>query len=325
MKTKNLNENRFYVYVYIDTRKSGNYNYDEFSFDYEPFYIGKGKDNRQTIHLKPSKLKKNSPKNNKIKKIIKEIKEQPKIIILRDNLSEHNAFDLEKKLITLIGRHDLKKGPLTNLTNGGEGSSGRKVSEETIKKLSEANKGGKNPNYGKKLKPRSQETLKKMSEAHKGKKASLETRQKQSLNTSGKNNPNYGNPTNYKHSIETLKKLSKINKGENNSMYGKKHSIETKKQMSESKKGDKNPMYGKKRSKDAIEKLKKNNTKPIINDGGIVFESLKKASEYYNVSPSFIGLMLNGKRKNKFKLSFYNKTLFQEINDSKIKNCFETS
>lgn len=35
--------NEFYVYVYLDPRNPGKYNYDDLSFDYEPIYIGKGK------------------------------------------------------------------------------------------------------------------------------------------------------------------------------------------------------------------------------------------------------------------------------------------
>ena len=35
--------NIFYNYVYLDPRKSGDYNYDNLYFNYKPIYIGKGK------------------------------------------------------------------------------------------------------------------------------------------------------------------------------------------------------------------------------------------------------------------------------------------
>lgn len=36
----------FYVYVYLDPRKSGEYIYDDLKFNYEPFYVGKGRGDR---------------------------------------------------------------------------------------------------------------------------------------------------------------------------------------------------------------------------------------------------------------------------------------
>ena len=42
--------------------------------------------------------------------------------------------NLETKLITLIGRSDLGTGPLTNLTNGGDGTSGYKFTDELLSK-----------------------------------------------------------------------------------------------------------------------------------------------------------------------------------------------
>jgi hypothetical protein len=98
------------------------YSFDKFSFEFEPFYVGKGKNRRINVHLNVID-KINKLKQNILNKIKKENAE-PIIIKLYENISEHSAFRLEKQLIKLIGRRDLKLGPLANLTNGGEGTSG---------------------------------------------------------------------------------------------------------------------------------------------------------------------------------------------------------
>jgi len=63
------NEN-YYIYAYLDPRKPGLYKYGEYEFSYEPFYIGKGKDNRLYDHLERNHLARgtNSLKDNIIKK-----------------------------------------------------------------------------------------------------------------------------------------------------------------------------------------------------------------------------------------------------------------
>ena len=94
---------------------------------------------------------------------------------------------------------------------------GKKLSEETKKKMSEAKKNI------------SEETKKKLSEAHKGKKFSEETKKK--MREAKKNI-----------SEETKKKMSEANKGKPAWNKGKKFSEETKKKMSEAKKGNKNAL-----------------------------------------------------------------------------------
>jgi hypothetical protein len=115
-------------------------------------------------------------------------------------------------MIAFLGRKDLGTGILRNKTDGGEGSSGAIVSEETRRKQSEAMKGKK----------QSEETRRKKSEAKKGKKHSEETRRKQSEANKGENHPNYGKAP----SEETRRKQSEAKKGKycgkNNSSYGKK-------------------------------------------------------------------------------------------------------
>lgn len=131
----------YYVYALLDTRKPGPFRYGKWKFDYEPFYVGKGKDLRAFKHLNQTpNTCSNLHKLRKIAKIQRETGAEPMVVLKRKNLSEAEALILEVQLITLIGRSDRKSGPLTNLTDGGEGTSNRSYSKETRKKLSESNK-----------------------------------------------------------------------------------------------------------------------------------------------------------------------------------------
>lgn len=176
-----MENEKYYVYAYLDPRKLGKFVYGVYEFEYEPFYIGKGVNQRLNEHIWDSKLKTKTFKTNKIKKILS-LGLKPIILKISENLFEIDAFDLEKKLIEVIGRRDLKKGPLTNLTNGGEGFSGLIKSEEHRKNLSKSNL---------------------------GKKLSKETRKKISLSLIGKRGRNTGN----KHSEKTKKQISETKKG----------------------------------------------------------------------------------------------------------------
>ena len=117
----------FYVYALLDPRKPGKYRYGKLRFDYEPFYVGKGCGKRHDAHFKvnPSKVY-NKWKDRKIRRIQKETGSDPIVRILKRDVVESTAFRLEAKAIGLIGRKG--SGPLTNLTDGGEGTSGRVAS-----------------------------------------------------------------------------------------------------------------------------------------------------------------------------------------------------
>jgi hypothetical protein len=116
--------NNYYIYIYLDPRESGRYVYENFSFLYKPFYIGKGKDRRLFDKRSRSKIFKN--KINKIKKLGLE----PIVFKLYENLNEEQSFKLEMKLIKEIGRKNINCGTLINLTDGGEGGSGLVISNE---------------------------------------------------------------------------------------------------------------------------------------------------------------------------------------------------
>ncbi len=130
--------NEYYVYAYLDPNKPGDYVYGDYKFEYEPFYIGKGKKNRMFYHLSKRSLKKNSHKNDKINEneLILENK-QPKIIKILDGLCEMDSYKYEIEIIKSIGRI-LDGGVLTNKTLGGEGSLGTHISVETREKCRKA-------------------------------------------------------------------------------------------------------------------------------------------------------------------------------------------
>ncbi len=121
--------NMAYVYIYYDPRKS----------PIEPIYVGKGKGKRMSFH-------KNRAQNPILKRKLDKIKDlglEPIIEKFIDNISDEEALKIEIELITKYGRIDLKTGPLCNLTEGGDGTSGRIASEETKKLWSEQRKGKK--------------------------------------------------------------------------------------------------------------------------------------------------------------------------------------
>ena len=204
-----VNPNRFYTYAYLRE-------------DRTPYYIGKGQTHR--LLYKPKTGDVRPPKD------------KSRIIFLKQNLIEEEAFKHEIYMIAVFGRKDLGTGILRNRTNGGEGSSGRIESEELKRKKSEMMKGKyvgeKNSMYGK---SHSQETIQKLREIQ-----------------GGKNNPMYGKS----HSDETRRKQSEARKGKLRSEESRKkqsetrkgmiHLDETKRKQSEVKKGENNPNYGKK-------------------------------------------------------------------------------
>lgn len=137
--------NDYYVYVYCDPRTSSNLIVDDVKFDYLPFYIGYGRKNRINFHLKMKDS--NLLKINKIKSIISD-GYNPLIFKIRENLEQKIASNVEKYYIKEIGTIlevlNVKKGPLTNQTPGGDGGPTffkRKLSEEHKDKIRKGNTG----------------------------------------------------------------------------------------------------------------------------------------------------------------------------------------
>lgn len=126
--------NKWYIYVYLDSRKRGDYIYGEYKFEYEPFYIGRGGGRicRITDHLKEAYVQnKENHKCRKIRKIKQETGTDPIYFKIKENLSFEEANELEIKLISIIGKLNDKCGPLVNITDGGTGSKGFHLSKES--------------------------------------------------------------------------------------------------------------------------------------------------------------------------------------------------
>jgi hypothetical protein len=151
------NPNRFYTYAYLRKNKS-------------PYYVGKGSGGR-------------AYKRNRVG--IQPPKDKSRILILKENLTEEEAFRHEIYMIDVFGRKDLGTGILINRTNGGDGVSGLIHSKEVRERMSKSHKG----------KIRSEETKKRISESKKG-----------------ENNHIYGKS----HSEETKRKQSEAKRGEKN-------------------------------------------------------------------------------------------------------------
>lgn len=145
---KILNNSLVYRHVRLDTN--------------EVFYIG------ISISGKKRRAYTNDNRNKHWHNIVNKIKGEYRVDIIFDDLTVKEAQEKEKELIALYGRRDLNKGPLCNLTNGGEGVLGIRFTEETCKKMSIDRKGRKhsearklamkgilagenNPNFGKKI------------------------------------------------------------------------------------------------------------------------------------------------------------------------------
>lgn len=141
--------NIYYIYFYLRD-------------DFTPYYVGKGKGYRAwSKHQSGINLP----------------KDKSKIIIVRDNLTELQAFILERYYIRWFGRKDNVSGILRNMTDGGDGCSGYKHTDEHKKYISDVLKSH----------TRTKEHCEAISKSKKGKIVKGFIR-----DMNGKNNPNFG-------------------------------------------------------------------------------------------------------------------------------------
>lgn len=124
--------NKYYVYLYLDSTIAGEFIYGSYKFNYQPFYVGQGFTYRSNVTTKLKRNYGNFPLRKKINDLINNGKA---IVTLKykEGLSELESIAVEKDMIKVIGRLDLKTGPLLNMTDGGRGIEYSQRIERSIK------------------------------------------------------------------------------------------------------------------------------------------------------------------------------------------------
>ena len=279
-------EKKYYIYLFLDSSKPGEYIYDDIKLEYEPFYVGKGCGDR----IKSSLFDRESPfKVNKIKSL-RDNKIEIISIKLFENLENEESLEIEKDVIKKIGRRDLKLGPLTNLTDGGDGRLTSPHSDDVKKKISDTKKSQA------------------LSFPH-----TEETRYFLRLINLGENNPMFGKT----HTDEFKENQSLRVGGNKHPMFGKKHSESTINKIKENrfKNVDQNKLN---------ELSRKRNNKPILQydlDGVFIkeHESIKICALNTGLSESLIGKTCRGVLKNPKKFKF----MFKDSDSSILNNSFK--
>jgi len=293
---------KYYIYVFLDKSKPGEYKYGDLKFDFEPFYIGKGTGDR----IRTSLLDRESPfKVNKIKKI-KRLGGEIVKLKLFENLENLEALEKEIEVINKIGRRDLKNGPLVNQTNGGDGRLNSPHSQETKEILRKKNT--ENAKIRRLL----------GTDKHT---AEMINHLKQ-INQ-GQNNPFYG-----KHHTDEVKEEQSLRvSGTNHPMFGRKHDEETIKKIKEKR----NQVVIQEKMNQISKELNSKSVLQFTLSGDFLkeYSSIKEASIETGLSESIIGKCCRGVIKNPrrffFKFTDSNSLILRNSFKIKIDDLFEIS
>lgn len=226
---------QFYVYIHKTP-------------DGKPFYVGKGNGKRAYNFYCRSTWHKN---------IVAKHGRANILIEIINCFNESQAFDLEKIYIKQFKNDGIC---LVNLTDGGEGSSGYKPTDQTKQKLKKTPEQRAVLSELAKGRKQSEETKLKKKASMTGLKRSDEFKEKQRQNALGK-----------KHSEESKAKIAASKIGKTSWNKGKKFSDESKQKMSQAKKGKKqNSNHIEKRIAASVAARKQNKELKLQNKNNVV-------------------------------------------------------
>ncbi len=130
-----------YVYIYLDNRKPGRWEYKGLIFQYQPFYVGRGVDGRIKDHLSAKERFSGTLKGNVINRIYEDLNETPIYYKIYENLTFNESDKIETDIIAYFGRRNNGTGILTNLTDGGIGPLGIIIKKESRERQSKKKAG----------------------------------------------------------------------------------------------------------------------------------------------------------------------------------------
>lgn len=163
-------------YVYLHLKPTG-----------DPFYVGKGTGKRSHLFHDRNKHHKTVVAKHGVGNIE---------VLVFPQETETAAFDVETRFIQVLREAGFK---LTNVCDGGEGASGRVLSEESLQKMSRSHSG--QPAWNKGV-PATEEAKAKMAKAQTGKKQSARTVEKRVSSRKG-----------YSHTEDTKQKIRTAHEG----------------------------------------------------------------------------------------------------------------
>ena len=234
MASESITDNDFIVYVLRRPDKEDPHDRTQSA----PFYVGKGRANRPSLHLWESRA---TQKNTRKLNIIRAVERNGGAIVIEiaaTGISEAIAFIVERQLIAFYGRDD-QGGSLANRTDGGEGTTGLGI--DARQRIGDSKRG----------KARSAETIIKLRKAKEGFRHSESACLKIGNINRGKT-----------FSPEHRARISAAQAGEKGHWFGKKLSLEHRQNIATGNRGKKQPEAGAKRSGEHS-----TSARPVLIDG----------------------------------------------------------